>query len=203
MKILYAPGMGKDLNILSEFRRTLQKFCEVEIFAAPYDSGELNPVAMKQVVENDCDWWIGLSLGASLLYYSAAFCPKKFLPQRLTVINPFSCRKKLAAERNFSLDGQWIFSPEKVEVDVEILDAAISLNDISIPIYHGIKLLNLAKSATKNLVFVDANHQITDRRAQIELAEVLTHLDSEDFDFDSYNSCNVYQRQRKISSRAD
>lgn len=204
MKILYAPGMGKDLDVLSEFRRTLQNsFGDIEIFQAPYDIGELNPTSFRQVAENACDWWVGLSLGASLLYYSAAFCPKEKLPKRLTVINPFACRKKLATERDFSLAGQWIFTPADVEVRVENFDAVLSLDDASIPICHGIRLLNSVESENRNLIFVKADHRITDRQTQIEVADVLINLHSGDCDFDSYNHCDVYKRIRKISSRVD
>ena len=195
MKILYAPGMGRDLKILSEFRGALQRhFGAVEIFRLPYDVGEFDPKNIEQVVKNDCQWWIGLSLGASLLYYLTAFCPKENLPERLTVINPFSCRKKLAAERGFDLSRQWIFSPEEISVEVKISDAVLSMNDSSIPIQHGIRLLNLAKSEHKNLIFIEANHQISDSRAQLDLAEVLINLHSGEINFGSYNSCNVYKQ---------
>lgn len=204
MKILYAPGMGKDLKILNEFRELLQHhFGELEIFQLPYDVGEFKPQNIKQIAENDCQWWIGLSLGASLLYYLTAFCPKENLPQRLTIINPFSCRKKLAAQRGFELSGQWIFSPEEISAEIKTLEAVVSMNDTSIPIQHGIHLLNLAKSATKNLIFVEANHQISDYQTQLELAELLIKLHSGDIDFDSYNSCNVYKQWGKISSHAN
>lgn len=145
----------------------------------------------------------GVSLGASLLYYLTAFCPKENLPQRLKIINPFSCRKKLAAQRGFELSGQWIFSPEEISAEIKTLEAVVSMNDTSIPIQHGIHLLNLAKSATKNLIFVEANHQISDYQTQLELAELLIKLHSGDIDFDSYNSCNVYKQWGKISSHAN
>ena len=204
MKILYAPGMGRDLKILSEFRGALQKqFGELKIFNLPYDVGEFDPKNIRQIAENDCRWWIGLSLGGSLLYYLTAHCPEEKLPQRLTVINPFSCRKELAVERGFDLAGQWIFSPKEISARVKIFDAIISMNDSSVPIHHGIRLLNLARSEIKNLIFVEANHQITDVQTQLEVADVLIKLHAGDFNFDSSNSCHVYKQCGKISSRAD
>lgn len=88
-KILYWPGRGQDLEILKDFRSTLEgKGFQLDFIDIKYDEGILSPNTWKQVVQNDAIWWIGISLGASLLYYSMKYTNRN-KPNRITLINPF------------------------------------------------------------------------------------------------------------------
>ena len=73
-KILFWAGRGQNLKILENFRNELIKAgFKIEYINIKYDEGELLPNKWKQVSDNNADWWIGISLGAALLYYSANY----------------------------------------------------------------------------------------------------------------------------------
>ena len=195
-KILYWAGRGQDLSILNSFRNVLKENgFEIDYIDIQYDSGELSPSKWKQVIENDADWWIGISLGASLLYYSINFAKEK-KPSRITLINPFSSRKILSEERGFDLDNQWLFEPKNCKVEVNNLDVVLSTNDTKIPMYHGVELLNKTFCTNKEIIFVDGNHVINNKDAQIELANILIENEilNGGNDNERYNYCNIYKQ---------
>ena len=192
-KILYWAGMGQDLEILKYFRSELaHNGYEITPVTIKYDYGKLNPNSWNIIKNNSADWWIGISLGASLLYYSYDFVVNINKPSRITIINPFSSREKLSKERNFDLSKQWNFTPKNAKCDVEEIDLVSSLYDIKIPMYHGIELLNNAVSKCKNLIFVSEGHTITDINVQKELANVLLNINREKNN-EKYNYCNIYK----------
>ena len=195
MRILYAAGRGKDLHVLFEFRAaTANAGHKIDILNMPYDTDDLQEkISVHPHIKYD--WWIGISLGASILCYMTDFVPENVLPCRITAINPFFDRRELSLEKGFSLENQWDFSLDKVKTSIEIFDVVISMKDKSIPMHHGIQLLNSFNAAKKRLITVEADHQITNRKAQTELAALLLELEKkEDTDFESYNTCHVYQR---------
>ena len=62
--------------------------------------------------------------------------------------------------------------------------------------YHGIKLLNNTSCKRKQIIFVNENHTIDNRDAQIELMRVLKnkyYLKRGEND-ERYNYCNVYKQ---------
>ena len=195
-KILYWAGRGQDLSILNSFRNVLKEnVFEIDYIDIQYDNGELSPSQWKQVIENDADWWIGISLGASLLYYSINFAKEK-KPSRITLINPFSSRKILSEEKGFDLDNQWIFEPKNCEVEVNNLDVVLSTDDTKIPMYHGVELLNNTICNNKKIIFVNGNHIIDEDEAQIELANILikNEVSNGGNNNERYNYCNIYKQ---------
>lgn len=170
-KVLYWPGRGQNLDILSDFRRSLEACgAEIECIGFSYDCGPLSPQTWTEVRDNHAEWWIGLSLGASLACYSLLFASVK--PKRLTLINPFFSREQLSSEKHFSLDGQWKFSLNGINefVDLEIV---VSIHDDKIPLHHSFDILRQNSFSNAKMIFVDDNHTIDDSLAQRELASVL------------------------------
>jgi hypothetical protein len=177
-KILYWPGRGKSPDVLSSFLSALRDdSVSVDIFPFEYDTGQ--PPFRKDsawsswIGSNPRDWWIGISLGASLAYMMAALLEINMRPKRLTLINPFQSRKILSVEKNFSLQNQWDFSPISHNLIIEEVDMVISVNDEKIPAYHGIKLLDNIICDKKNLILIEAGHCIDNHSAQEILASVL------------------------------
>lgn len=194
-KILFWAGRGQDLKILENFRKQLIKSgFQIDYINIRYDEGELLPNKWKQVLYNDSDWWIGISLGAALVYYSANFA-EGYKPKRITLINPFSSRKILSEEKGFDLSNQWLFSPKDCTLKIDNMDVVLSTYDTKIPMYHGIELLNKTICNNKKIVFVDSNHTIDDINAQIELADILIENESLNGgnDNERYNYCNIYK----------
>ncbi|MBR0428349.1 MAG: hypothetical protein IJK18_09185 [Clostridia bacterium] len=195
-KILYWAGRGQDLKILESFRNVLKKEgYEIDYINIEYDTGELSPNQWNQVVNNDADWWIGISLGASLLYYSINFI-KKSKPSRITLINPFSSRRILSEERGFDLNNQWDFSPKDCKIEVENLELVLSQKDTKIPMYHGIELLNNTICNNKKIIFVNGDHIIDKDEAQVELAKILikNEILNGGNNNERYNYCNIYKQ---------
>ena len=194
-KILYWPGRGQDLHILKEFRDTLTKQGYIlDNINIMYDAGELKPNSWEQVKNNTSDWWIGISLGASLLYYSIQFM-KNNKPNRITLINPFCSREILSKEKKFSLNNQWNFTPINKKVRINYLDMILSVNDEKIPLYHGIKILNNTVCENKQIIFVDETHVISDKYAQSEMAEILNKekLFNRGDENERHNYCHIYK----------
>lgn len=195
-KILYWPGRGQNLDILKEFRKELEtQGFELECICINYDEGDLKPYKWKQVVQNDANWWIGISLGASLLYYSLRFTEEK-KPNRITLINPFSSRETLSKERKFELKNQWNFAPIDYVGKVDNFDMVLSINDIKIPMYHGVKLINNTICKNKQIIFINENHTIDNEVAQKELATILENdnLLNRGEKNEGYNYCNIYKQ---------
>lgn len=195
-KILYWPGRGQNLDILKDFRKKLEtQGFELECIHINYDEGDLRPYKWKQVVQNDANWWIGISLGASLLYYSLRFTEEK-KPNRITLINPFSSREVLSKERKFDLKNQWNFAPIDYMEKVENFDMVLSINDIKIPMYHGVKLINNTICKNKQIIFINENHTIDNEDAQKELATILENNDilNRGGGNERYNYCNIYKQ---------
>ena len=195
-KVLYAPGLGQNYKILQGFRDQLVSLKHDFAFIDfTYDEGEFNPKHYNCVRNNTSEWWIGISLGASVLYYLYNFAEIK--PKRITIINPFSDRKQLSIEKGFNISEQWNFAPKCMEIKVKHIDLVTSIYDKSIPMYHGIELLNKAEADTKNMIFVDADHQISNIEAQKELANCLHRVGTDRGKIsDGYKYCNIYQWRR-------
>lgn len=196
-KILYWPGRGQDLEILKDFRSTLEeKGFQLDFIDIKYDEGILSPNTWKQVVQNDAIWWIGISLGASLLYYSMKYTNRN-KPSRITLINPFSSREVLSKEKNFNLENQWNFAPIDYAEKVNNLDLVLSINDTRIPMYHGVKILNNTICDNKQIIFINESHTIDNKNAQIELARALesNNILNRGGKNEGYNYCNFYKQQ--------
>ena len=195
-KVLYAPGLGQDYKILQGFRDQLESLgYDFAYIDFPYDEGDLDPKRYNCITDNTSEWWIGISLGASVLYYMYNFAEVK--PKRITIINPFSDRKQLSSERGFDISDQWNFAPKSMEIKVKHIDLVTSVYDKSISMYHGIELLNKAEADTKNVIFVDADHQVSSIKAQKELANCLHNAGTVRGKIsDGYKYCNVYQWKR-------
>lgn len=196
-KILYWPGRGQDLEILKDFRSTLEeKGFQLDFIDIKYDEGILSPNTWKQVAQNDAVWWIGISLGASLLYYSMKYTNRN-KPNRITLINPFSSREVLSKEKNFNLENQWNFTPIDYAEKVNNLDLVLSINDTRIPMYHGIKILNNTICDNKKIIFINESHTIDNKNAQIELARALenNNIFNRGGKNERYNYCNFYKQQ--------
>lgn len=191
-KILYWPGMGQNLEILNQFRKELLKRGnEISIIDFKYDDNKLEPTKWKIIEEKKFDWWIGISLGASLLYYSYEFVMDKYKPERITIINPFSSRKTLAKEKKFNLKNQWDFSPINSKMQINTIDLVSSIKDDRIPSHHGFELLNNAIANEKNLILINENHTIDNYDAQIELAKLLINKEQRD---EKYYYCNIFKQ---------
>lgn len=197
-RILYWPGRGQDLKVLKYFRNELlQNGFLIDVIDVEYDIGELNPLNWAKVKENNCDWWIGISLGASLLYYALNYVDDLCKPTRITLINPFCSRKNLSNEIGFDLTNQWDFSPIENTVNVDQIELVSSVFDVKIPMYHGINLLNKTISSNKKLIFIDEKHTIDLKEAQIELAQLLCDINiiekGKKGNGKGYNYCNIYK----------
>jgi hypothetical protein len=192
--ILFWPGRGQNPNILSHLLSFFRQngYCVVSI-PFDYDSGEVpfkkDSDWCKWLQSNKYNWWIGISLGASLAYTMLSLSEETIQPKRITLINPFSSRKQLSIEKKFSLENQWDFSPTEYELVVNSIDMVISLFDEKIPIYHGISLLNHTRSQHKKLIFIHDYHEVKDSTAQTELAKILfgEHCESND-------CCYIYKQ---------
>ncbi|MDR1250458.1 MAG: hypothetical protein LBK63_14310 [Treponema sp.] len=178
-KILYWPGMGKNNSVLSHFLSCIENMgTTITFFPLEYDKGEKpfysGSLWFSWLEKNFYDWWIGISLGASLAYMMASLCEEDIKPNRLTLINPFQSRHELSNEKGFSLENQWDFSPMSKELTIKNIDMVISINDEKIPIHHGIKLLNHITCTHKTLIIVDDYHCIENPSTQEDLANILT-----------------------------
>lgn len=193
-KVLYWPGMGQNIEILKEFRREISKDFKIDIINFKYDKGNLNPKEWK-ILENTYEWWIGISLGASLAYYAYNYVKISNRPKRITIINPFSSRKILSNEKKFDMTKQWDFSPIENTIKIEKIDLVSSVFDTEIPMYHGIDLLNSTISEKKKIIFINSNHTIDDNEAQEQLAKILLGKSEKNA---RANYCNVYKQFRDI-----
>lgn len=131
MNLLFWPGMNKSANTLRYFLDYLRETHDVCIFPFDYDSGNM-PFSKDSewykwlnLHNKNFSWWCGLSLGASLAFVMASFCP----PERLTMINPFSSRKILSQEKKFNISNQWDFSPVCYYLEVRSAEAVLSVHD--------------------------------------------------------------------------
>lgn len=189
-KILYWPGMGQNIDILFDLKKELSKKFKLDIINFDYDVGNLNPLDW-EILKNKYDWWIGISLGASLLYYSYNFIKKDIRPKRLTIINPFSSRKILSKEKGFDLSNQWDFSPKAQEVTVKKMELITSIYDEKIPNYHGFELINKTNSKNKKIILVNSNHIIENSKVQLELSKILLNGEIKN---EKFNYCNIYKQ---------
>lgn len=192
-RILYAPGLGQDYKILHDFRDKLKSLeYEISYINFSYDVGNFEPQCYICITKNTSEWWVGISLGASILYYMYNFAEIK--PKRITIINPFSDRKQLSNEKGFDISNQWNFAPKSMKIKIKQIDLVTSVYDQSIPMYHGIELINNAEASTKNIIYVDADHQVNNIDAQKELAKCLCDIESTKGKIsDEYKYCNIYQ----------
>lgn len=192
MRILYAPGRGKNLRILHIFREELASLGHsLEILPVPYDTGPLLPAS---IITSRYDWWIGLSLGASLLCHVFPFADKSLRPFRITAINPFFDRCELACQKNFSMIGQWDFTLADSRIKIPLFDAVLSLADQAIPMEHGMRLSASVTADANHLITVRADHQLTDNSAQRELARILHAITEGIILPDGTDHCHIYKQ---------
>jgi hypothetical protein len=179
--ILYWQGRSRNESELSHFHQELKlRGYSTEIMPIDYDTG-LPPNNPKSSIyewtyrqtNRTYDWWIGLSLGASVAYMVASSYATCSNPKRLTLINPFSNREKLAREKKFSLNGQWVINPINHQLHVSVVDIVLSVNDNRIPIEHGKSLLPMIVAKKIRVILLDADHAISDATAQSDLASFL------------------------------
>jgi hypothetical protein len=189
MKILYWPGMGQKDEILKNLKDTLAEEHDLDTIDFEYDTGILNPENWT-ILKKKYDWWIGISLGASLLYYTYNFISEDLRPQRLTIINPFSSREVLSKEKEFDISNQWNFTPKSQNIIVNRIELIASVYDSKISPYHGIELINKASSQNKKIIFVNSDHTIGEIEAQYELSKVLLNEENENERFDY---CYIYK----------
>jgi hypothetical protein len=180
-RILYWPGMGRSpLELFDFYRRMEDNGYSIDIMPYEYDVGEKphNPESCiyqwaENLSETDADWWIGLSLGASVAYLVASAISAESIPKRITLINPFADRAQLAWEKNFSLVGQWLLSPVNHNLYVPIVDIVLSLNDDRIPTEHGKQLLPMITATELRVIMLNADHAVSGYSAQLYLADIL------------------------------
>lgn len=197
-KILYWPGIGKNLNVLKSFREELKKEgYEIEVFNENYDENELSPYNWEQVINNNSDWWIGISLGASLLYYVYSFVPKEKRPSRLTLINPFYSRIILSEEKGFDITKYWNFSPIDMKEELDHAELIISTQDKSINNYHGLILSSSINSNSNYLFTVNSDHTLITNNIQKCLSKILLSYKEGEYKYEKKdNYCNIYKQQR-------
>lgn len=196
-KIMFWPGIGKDLSILKEFIDELRtNNFEVEYFNEDYDTGSLNPNLWNQVINNDCDWWIGISLGASLLYYAYEYVPKEKRPSRITIINPFYSREILSNEKGFDINKYWNFSPNVMKEYIDHFELIISMFDKNINPYHSLVLSTSVNSNNSYLIITNSDHTLSLNNIQKKIADVLISYNKRGYKIEKENnSCNIYKQQ--------
>ena len=180
-KILYWPGIGRSPLELFDFYRSMEdNGYSIAIMPYEYDVGEKphNPESFIYQWANNqsntgADWWIGLSLGASVAYLVASAISAESIPKRITLINPFADRAQLAWEKGFSLVGQWLLSPLNHSLYVPIVDIVLSLNDDRIPIEHGKQLLSMITATELRVIMLNADHAVSCCSALLYLADML------------------------------
>ena len=180
-KILYWPGIGRSPLELFDFYRSMEdNGYSIAIMPYEYDVGEKphNPESFIYQWANNqsntgADWWIGLSLGASVAYLVASAISAESIPKRITLINPFADRAQLAWEKGFSLVGQWLLSPLNHSLYVPIVDIVLSLNDDRIPIEHGKQLLSMITATELRVIMLNADHAVSCCSAHLYLADML------------------------------
>ena len=179
--ILYWQGRARSNSELFKFHQVLKHHDFLtEIMPINYDIGLLpnNPESsIYQWIHNQTkktyDWWIGLSLGASVAYMVASSAMTCSAPKRITLINPFSNREMLANEKGFSLNQQWAINPANYRLHVSTVDIVLSVNDDRIPIKHGQLLLPMITAKELRVILLDADHIISKTKAQSDIANFL------------------------------
>lgn len=197
-KVLYWPGIGQDIQVMHDMLNILRKRKFDIIYPEfVYDKDEFlldkKSEIYKWVEKQNAEWWIGLSLGASLAYTIASLLPIELRPARITLINPFSSRVQLSKEKGFSLENQWIIEPKRYNLSVREADIVISLYDEKIPIYHGIELASNIMSRNKKIIFLKANHMVMQKGVQEELGGILLSMQKDVSNEKSYY-CNIYKQ---------
>lgn len=196
-KILFWPGIGKDLSVLSEFVDKLKlEGYEIDYFQEEYDLGKLDPGKWEQVLNNDSDWWIGISLGASLLYYAYSYVPKEKRPSRITLINPFYSRTVLSSEKGFDITKYWNFDPMDMKNFIEHCELIVSIFDKNISPYHSLKLSSSINSDNNYLLLINSDHTLKLNNIQKKIASILISYDRGGYKIEKENNCcNIYKQQ--------
>ena len=178
LTVLYFPGIHRLPNELEHFFLLLKEKTGASIYISPiqYDTGIFTLTPFYDWLNSipRPDWWIGLSLGASLAWMAAAECPEMLRPARLTLLNPFANRKILAETAGFSMSNQWDLVPEQVEVPPGIkTDAVISRQDSKIPWECKRNLIHKIPKGQVSLI--DTDHAFSSEQEQILLFKTLLH----------------------------
>jgi hypothetical protein len=117
------------------------------------------------------DWWIGLSLGAAVAHICSVSIIPELRPKRLTLINTFGDRKKLAETKGFSIDNQWPLVPQNFPFDSDIqIDVVVSLQDTHIPPSMGLQMENYVQNPNVNFIALNSDHNISSSSKQKDLA---------------------------------
>jgi hypothetical protein len=140
----------------------------------PGDPGYLLPREVGGDPSQSRRWWMGLSLGAAVALILAGHVRPGQRPQRLTLINPFADRGRLAAEIGFEPEHGWDLVPMAHRPHSEILvDLVLSDSDEKIPRIHSELLREALRPARPRIITIDADHAITAAAAQDRLAGLL------------------------------
>ncbi len=179
---MYWPGIHRLPEELNQCFAELQKIgFRVTWMNVPYDKGLTPDQPSSQIqyyIMNQksavFSWWIGLSLGASVAYIVAATIPVQYQPKRLTLINAFADREKLAQEKGFSLNGQWVIFPSKYTLPSSVeVDFIISKQDDKIPKSQSNSLREVLISNQVRIIELDTDHAINNIEQQQILAKQL------------------------------
>ncbi len=168
--ILFFPGIHRRDDELKTFFTLAKRYKHISysVYPLPYDTGNLTIKPFEEWLNSNQtipSWWIGLSLGACLAWYSASTIQEDLLPKRLTIVNPFSNRRALAQLRGFSMDNQWDLNLENANIPASVnVSAIISLHDAKIPLCCKRALLN--KMPIRSQFFIDADHSLSENFAQ-------------------------------------
>jgi hypothetical protein len=184
--VLYWPGMRRSP---SEFATLWQGLSgagfAVSWVDVPYDCGPppdspISAVARWLAQRPLAEWWIGLSLGASVAHVAAATAAAGRCPRRLTLINPIADRVKLAEERGFSLEGRWPLLAEQFPVfGVAAVDLILSTHDMRVPPEQGRSLVKCYPASSVRVVEVATGHAFEDVAIQRSLLSSLLTGDAD------------------------
>jgi hypothetical protein len=165
--ILYWPGIRRSSSELSTVWQELGSAgYQVTWLDVLYDRGAppdspSGPVAQWLAQRPRAEWWIGLSLGASVAHIAASTSPLWLRPQRLTLINPIANRKKLAKMRGLTLDQGWPLIAEQFTVHgIQEVDLVLSTLDTQVPPEQGLSLIKCFPKARLHVIELDAGHAI-------------------------------------------
>ena len=189
-KIMYWPGFArKDDELLYLLSEVKKRGLDVTKFPYNYDYGNIIPHEWNTLVEWDFDWWLGISLGASVMVYSLRFLPIEYYPKRITIINPFYSRSELAKKNGFDMSNQMDFKLDQIVKNIDKIELVSSLYDEKIRMNDGVRVVCNFEATNRSIIFVKSNHGIDDSYVQTELAHIL--IPNKDYN-EKYKYCDIY-----------
>lgn len=193
-KLLFWKGRGHK-NVLETFLEGMTEKYDIIYFPFEYDSGEppFSPDSewSRWLIENPCDTWCGISLGASLMYAMAAVSDR-FCPSEMILINPFISRYQLSKEKGFSLAGQWELELRNKPLTLSECNIVLSVHDEKINIHHGIELAGQITASKKKVLFLDSDHCLDSEKIQKDLSDILNGKEGSYAAIDQYR--HIHQR---------